>query len=73
MIIQILTVLHLVDKHEDEDSITINNLTLLNLFLIHFGPISEARLTTYLLLFQLACSCLAFFIRYPMAAYFYDS
>lgn len=71
-IIKLLTVLHLVDKIEDEESITINNMTLINLFLIKLGPLSEVRLTTKLMIFQVFCSCIAFVIRYPLASYFYD-
>lgn len=73
-IVQIFTMLHLVDVIEDNnDSIIINNLTLINLFLIKFGPMSEVRLTTMLMILQCFCSIIAFIIRYPMASYFYDT
>lgn len=48
-----------------------NNLTLINFVLKVLGPMHEARLTAILLFFQVACSALAFVIRYPMALYFY--
>lgn len=73
LIIQVFSLLKLVDKREDDESINMNNLTLINFFLIKFGPMREARLTTLLMLFQITCSCLALVIRYPMASYFYDT
>lgn len=73
LFLYILTLLRLVDRIDDKESIVINNLTLINLFLIKLGPMSEGRLTKSIMLFQLFCSCVAFLIRYPMAAYFYDT
>ncbi|XP_063391799.1 UDP-N-acetylglucosamine--dolichyl-phosphate N-acetylglucosaminephosphotransferase [Cydia fagiglandana] len=73
LMLEILTVLRLVDRREDNESITINNLTLINFFLIKLGPMSEVRLTTKLMLFQVLCTCIAFLIRYPLASYFYDT
>ncbi|XP_026744961.1 UDP-N-acetylglucosamine--dolichyl-phosphate N-acetylglucosaminephosphotransferase-like [Trichoplusia ni] len=73
LILQVLTMLHLTDKVEDEDCININNMTLINLFLIKLGPTSEVQLTTTLMAFQVFCTCVAFVVRYPMASYFYDS
>nr|XP_021183581.2 UDP-N-acetylglucosamine--dolichyl-phosphate N-acetylglucosaminephosphotransferase [Helicoverpa armigera] len=73
LILRVLTIVHLIDKVEDEESITINNMTLINLFLIKLGPVSEVHLTTYLMAFQVFCTCIAFVIRYPLASYFYDS
>lgn len=71
-IILVLTWLRLLDKVEDSDSIVLNNMTLINLFLIKLGPIREVQLTKCLLLFQVVCTCIAFLVRYPMASYFYD-
>lgn len=73
LILYVLTMLRLVDRIEDNESITINNLTLINLFLIKLGPLSELQLTKRLMLFQVFCSFIAFVIRYPMASYFYDT
>ncbi|XP_034826706.1 UDP-N-acetylglucosamine--dolichyl-phosphate N-acetylglucosaminephosphotransferase [Maniola hyperantus] len=72
IVLHIFTFLKLVDKVEDSDGIMLNNLTLINLFLIKMGPMSEIRLTKSLLVFQIFCTCIAFLIRYPMASYFYD-
>lgn len=71
-IIYILKKVRLIDIVEDDDSMIMNNMTLLNLFLIKLGPIREVQLTKYLLLFQVICTCIAFLIRYPMASFFYD-
>ncbi|KAJ8730817.1 hypothetical protein PYW08_002230 [Mythimna loreyi] len=73
LILRVLTMLRLIDKTEDNESITINNMTLINLFLIKLGPIPEVQLTTWLMAFQIVCTCVAFVIRYPLASYFYDS
>ncbi|XP_066945229.1 LOW QUALITY PROTEIN: UDP-N-acetylglucosamine--dolichyl-phosphate N-acetylglucosaminephosphotransferase [Macrobrachium rosenbergii] len=56
---------------EDGDMCTINNLTLINLALLKLGPQHEGMLTTILLLLQVLSSCLAFFIRYPLADLFF--
>ncbi|CAH0702455.1 unnamed protein product [Spodoptera exigua] len=73
LILRVLTLLHLIDKIEDKESITINNMTLINLFLIKLGPTPEVQLTKNLMMFQGFCTCLAFIIRYPLASYFYNS
>ena len=49
----------------------INNLTLINFVLKIFGPMHEQTLTIFLLFIQIVFSCLAFFIRYPLALWFY--
>ncbi|CDS41741.1 UDP N acetylglucosamine dolichyl phosphate [Echinococcus multilocularis] len=62
------------DAKEEADlgeTVTIDNLTLINLFLRFSGPISEARTTVTLLGIQILCSCLAFVVRYPMALSLY--
>ncbi|OMJ16846.1 UDP-N-acetylglucosamine-dolichyl-phosphate N-acetylglucosaminephosphotransferase [Smittium culicis] len=50
----------------------VNNLTILNLYLVWFGPTSEKKLTYYIMLTQVLFSFLAFFIRYTMSSIFYD-
>merc|ERR1719357_1439731 len=56
---------------DSEEYIEINNFTLINLLLRLCGPTHEQRLTIYILVMQIACSCLAFLIRYPLAKLFY--
>ncbi len=48
-----------------------NNLTLINLILRVTGPMREDSLTLVLLGVQVACSLLAFAIRYPLAYLLY--
>ena len=48
-----------------------NNLTIINLLLKVLGPLQERDLTLLLLLLQVACSALAFTIRYPLAYFFF--
>lgn len=57
---------------EDGDEMECNNLTIINFALRITGPIHEQKLTTFLLLFQVFCSVVAFIIRYPLAKLFYD-
>lgn len=47
------------------------NWTLINLFLWIIGPTTEADLTKILLVFQVFCCALGFFIRYVLATFFY--
>jgi len=56
---------------DSEEYIEINNFTLINLLLRLCGPTHEQRLTICILVIQIACSCLAFLIRYPLAKLFY--
>lgn len=56
---------------EDGEMCRVNNLTLINLVLMKLGPQHEASLTTKLLVLQILCSGLAFFIRYPLANMFF--
>ena len=55
-----------------DDSKKCINLTLLNAMLVIFGPMKEGSLTKVLLVFQALCSCLAFYVRYSLAAKVYD-
>lgn len=58
------------EKSKD-DVVTTNNFTIINFFILLTGSIHERTLNNYLLTFQVACSVVAFMIRYPMAQYFY--
>eukprot|EP01133_Synstelium_polycarpum_P004354 gene4354-5084_t len=65
---------HRVPKHNPEtgkmEAIP-TNLTLLNLFLMIFGPMTEKQLCVYLLAFQGVCCGIGFGIRYFVAPYFF--
>ena len=47
------------------------NLTLINLFLKVFGDMHERTLCVVLLVFQVLCSALAFYVRYVLSELFY--
>uniref|UniRef100_K3WNH1 UDP-N-acetylglucosamine--dolichyl-phosphate N-acetylglucosaminephosphotransferase n=1 Tax=Globisporangium ultimum (strain ATCC 200006 / CBS 805.95 / DAOM BR144) TaxID=431595 RepID=K3WNH1_GLOUD len=51
---------------------TRSNYTVINLFLVVFGPMKENHLVWSLLAFQVLCCALAFYIRYELSSYFYD-
>ncbi|CAH0474006.1 unnamed protein product [Peronospora belbahrii] len=51
---------------------TRSNYTIINLFLVMFGPMKENHLVFALLAFQVLCCILAFFIRYGISGYLYD-
>lgn len=68
----IFKTLRLIKWEKSKDGvITCNNFTLINFFILFTGAIHEKTLNDYLLIFQIACSVVAFAIRYPMAQYFY--
>ena len=52
--------------------VKLSNLTIINYALYLLGPMHEATLTTVLLAFQAACSCMALLVRYQLAGLFYD-
>lgn len=64
--------LALTEADISEDTITINNLTIINCVIRAIGPTSEAKLTSYMLLLQTLCSVFAFAIRYWLARAVYD-
>ncbi|XP_045581922.1 UDP-N-acetylglucosamine--dolichyl-phosphate N-acetylglucosaminephosphotransferase isoform X2 [Procambarus clarkii] len=73
--LRLLTRLGLVNLEEglgeDGKMCRVNNLTLINLALLKLGPQHEASLTNKLLILQVVCTALAFFIRYPLADMFF--
>jgi len=69
IILKIFEFFRLVDIEYDKktkEMKSVNNLTLLNLFLIKFGPRSEKNLAYMMVLIQVLSSALAFFIRYKL-------
>ncbi|XP_076054971.1 alg7 dolichyl-phosphate N-acetylglucosaminephosphotransferase [Oratosquilla oratoria] len=71
-LLHILKLVHLEEGLGDGEMCRINNLTLINFILIWTGPQHEGTLTKLLLVLQVFCTCIAFFIRYPLASFFYD-
>ena len=53
------------------DTYKVTNFTIINFFLNFYGPMKESQLTTTLLVFQVICSCIAFFIRYYLSSVLY--
>ncbi|KAI8805043.1 glycosyl transferase family 4-domain-containing protein [Cladochytrium replicatum] len=49
----------------------VNNLTIINLVLVKFGPMNEGWVTISIVLIQVACSVVAFTTRYPLAKWWY--
>lgn len=57
---------------EDGQYTQSNNFTLINFVLRVVGPTHEQTLVIYMLVIQILGSCAAFFIRFPLAGFFYD-
>ncbi|KAL1489802.1 hypothetical protein ABEB36_013734 [Hypothenemus hampei] len=72
VIINLFKTFKLIRWEEKSNTIVTNNFTLINLVLLYFGPMHEAKLTTVLLVIQVLGTILAFLIRYPFASVFYD-
>lgn len=60
-----------VDAKTGKKSIQVTNCTLVNLMLLIFKPMRENNLTTCLLVCQILCSLVAFFIRYGVSRFVY--
>ena len=50
-----------------------NNLTLINVILLHFGPMTESNLAMMIGVFQILGSLIGFVIRYALVHIVYDS
>ena len=61
-----------VNRNENGDWIDCNNLTLLNLILVKFGPMREDRLAWSVCAFQILGSLIAYFIRYGLVHIVYN-
>jgi len=67
--LKIFEILKLADIEYDKETKemkSVNNLTLLNLFLVRFGPRYERNLAVMMVIVQVLSSLLAFFIRYKL-------
>lgn len=72
LMVKVLRTFRLISWQEQPDGRVItNNFTLINFVLFIFGPVHERIATQMLMSFQLLCTLLALFIRYPLANYFY--
>lgn len=71
-VINVFRALKLIGWQEKEGYVITNNLTLINLILLYFGPLHEAKLTSILIFIQMFFTGVAFVIRYPLASAFYD-
>ncbi|KAF9182006.1 tunicamycin resistance protein [Haplosporangium sp. Z 27] len=60
------------DSKTGRRPLEMTNLTLLNLILLKTGPLSERNLTISVMIIQIICSFIAFFIRYKLAAFVYE-
>ncbi|XP_072166524.1 UDP-N-acetylglucosamine--dolichyl-phosphate N-acetylglucosaminephosphotransferase-like [Diadema setosum] len=70
---QLVGVVHVRDGiGEDKDETECSNFTIINLVLKVIGPTHERTLVIIILVIQALCSCLAFFIRFYLAGFFYD-
>ncbi|KAF0468864.1 UDP-N-acetylglucosamine-dolichyl-phosphate N-acetylglucosaminephosphotransferase [Gigaspora margarita] len=72
VILKIFSSLGLVEITELENSIEVNNFTLLNLLLLKLGPMNERTLTIVVIIIQIFTSCIAFIIRYRLVHLFYE-
>ncbi|TPX67503.1 phospho-N-acetylmuramoyl-pentapeptide-transferase [Spizellomyces sp. 'palustris'] len=71
-ILQTLRLVHIRRDPKTGEAVQANNLTLMNLLLVKFGPMSERRLATFIMIVQALCSCLAFLIRYRLVKFVYN-
>ncbi|KAJ2332538.1 tunicamycin resistance protein, partial [Coemansia sp. RSA 2681] len=60
-----------VERNDEGNMVSVNNLTLLNLVLVRRGRLTESQLNNCILLIQILNSLLAFFIRYRLSHVFY--
>lgn len=60
-----------ITRNKNGELIECNNLTLLNLILVYFGPMKEGNLAICVMLLQIFASLLAFALRYGLPLFFY--
>ena len=64
--------LALITRDDSGEWIDCNNLTLLNLILVKFGPMNEGNLAWCICAAQVLGSCIAYFIRYGLVHIVYN-
>eukprot|EP00053_Salpingoeca_punica_P012362 m.110802 g.110802 ORF g.110802 m.110802 type:complete len:484 (+) comp15927_c0_seq1:248-1699(+) len=73
IIVKILKTFRLADVQDENPSeVKLSNMTIINFVLLFTGPTHEKRLANHIMLIQVACSCLALLIRYPLAKVFFE-
>ncbi|CAG9864445.1 unnamed protein product [Phyllotreta striolata] len=72
IVIKLFKLFKLIKWQEKDGVVVTNNLTLINLVLLYFGPLHEAKLVSILIGIQVVFTGVAFAIRYPLASVFYD-
>lgn len=70
-LLYVLGLVKVIRRDEQGRILECNNLTIINLVLSRFGPMTERNTTRAVLLIQVVCSLLAFFIRYKLVQYVY--
>ncbi|KAG0052152.1 tunicamycin resistance protein [Gryganskiella cystojenkinii] len=60
------------DAKTGQIPLEMTNLTILNLILLKSGPLSERNLTIAVMVIQVVCSLIAFFIRHRLVTFVYD-
>lgn len=72
--LRVLSVVNFVRIEEDKEGYikSTTNLTLLNALLCFFGSMDERSLAIVTLVVQIACSAVAFGVRYGLASFVYD-
>lgn len=73
LFVRLFHALRLIAWQQKDDVVVTNNFTLINFAIYMCGPMHEQRLTYVLCGVQVACTVVAFAIRYPLAIYFYGS
>jgi UDP-N-acetylglucosamine--dolichyl-phosphate N-acetylglucosaminephosphotransferase len=74
LMLRFLEIFGLVDIQRDvktQEMIACNNLTLINLVLVKFGPAREDTVVRRIIAIHVLCSCIAFGIRYGLAGVFF--
>jgi UDP-N-acetylglucosamine--dolichyl-phosphate N-acetylglucosaminephosphotransferase len=71
-VLNIFKFLGLARTSVEENSIEVNNFTLMNLLLLKFGPLHEQTLAILVIVVQILASCLSFTIRYRLVHFFYE-
>ncbi|EDQ90950.1 uncharacterized protein MONBRDRAFT_18170 [Monosiga brevicollis MX1] len=71
-IVRVTGLCHVRPNPEQPELTDVSNFTIINLVIKMVGPIHEEKLTTYILMLQVASSVLALAIRYPFGNMFFD-